>query len=189
MKYFVPCSCGYNLPVGIHQAGTETTCTCGYVVQVPPLSILREMAGQGAYEAGIIDTVERMIRDGDLPDGDSCAISGMPTEDIAELWVQCESTYSTESNRGGLLALIISMFMPLGRALISIESEGEVRGRDRGVTVLLRVRQESQRNLRNASQRKLKKLLRKVPVYAKLLKEYDGAEVMVKSPENPATGR
>ena len=42
-KYLVECSCGNKLPVEIGQAGGRITCTCGNLVDVPPLRKLRHL--------------------------------------------------------------------------------------------------------------------------------------------------
>ena len=57
------------MDVTVAQAGTEVNCQCGRVVSVPLLSKLRQLSGQEAYETGTIDTINRMIRTGELPWG------------------------------------------------------------------------------------------------------------------------
>jgi hypothetical protein len=42
-KYLVECSCGNKLPVELGQAGGRITCTCGNLVDVPPLRKLRHL--------------------------------------------------------------------------------------------------------------------------------------------------
>jgi hypothetical protein len=42
-KYLVECNCGNKLPVDIGQAGGRVTCTCGNLVDVPPLRQLRHL--------------------------------------------------------------------------------------------------------------------------------------------------
>jgi hypothetical protein len=42
-KYLLECSCGNKLPVEIGQAGGRITCTCGNLVDVPPLRKLRHL--------------------------------------------------------------------------------------------------------------------------------------------------
>jgi hypothetical protein len=42
-KYLVECRCGNQLPVDIGQAGGRVTCSCGNVVDVPPLRQLRHL--------------------------------------------------------------------------------------------------------------------------------------------------
>jgi hypothetical protein len=43
-KYLVECTCGKNVPVEIGQAGGRVTCSCGNLVDVPPLRQLRHLA-------------------------------------------------------------------------------------------------------------------------------------------------
>jgi len=45
-KYLVECSCGNKLPVEIGQAGGRITCTCGNLVDVPPLRKLRHLEAE-----------------------------------------------------------------------------------------------------------------------------------------------
>ncbi|QDU54443.1 hypothetical protein [Aeoliella mucimassa] len=42
-RYLVPCQCGAQIPVGVHQAGTEIRCQCGAELKAPPLRKLREL--------------------------------------------------------------------------------------------------------------------------------------------------
>ena len=42
-KYLVECTCGNKLPVEIGQAGGRIACTCGNLVDVPPLRKLRHL--------------------------------------------------------------------------------------------------------------------------------------------------
>jgi hypothetical protein len=42
-KYLLECSCGNKLPVEIGQAGGRVTCSCGNLVDVPPLRQLRHL--------------------------------------------------------------------------------------------------------------------------------------------------
>jgi hypothetical protein len=42
-KYLVECTCGNKLPVEIGQAGGRITCSCGNLVDVPPLRKLRHL--------------------------------------------------------------------------------------------------------------------------------------------------
>jgi hypothetical protein len=45
-KYLVECTCGNKLPVEIGQAGGRITCTCGNLVDVPPLRKLRHLQAE-----------------------------------------------------------------------------------------------------------------------------------------------
>ena len=184
MKYSFSCECGNDLEVTATQAGTEISCACGNDARVPLLSQLRKLAGQGAYEAGTIETIIRLTRDGELPHGDICVISGLPTSDCYELYVQCESKWMKGIGKGQYLLIILTMvLLPiwilwffLGKALAN--DERQELGRDRGVYAPIRVRQEFHEQLRQTrSQAKLRKALRTVPVYSSLLDEFPRAKI------------
>lgn len=185
MAYSISCDCGNIREVTATQAGTNVSCACGRSVSVPTLSKLRQLAGQGAYEAGTIDTIVRMVRDGELPSGDTCAISGLPTSDSYELYVQCESRWIKGPGTGQyLFALLMIVFLPfwiiwfVGNTLF--DKEHRELGRDRGVYTPLRIREEHHQQLRRMrSQAKLRKLLRAVPIYEQLLDEFPQAKVTV----------
>ena len=42
-KYLLECTCGNKLPVEMGQAGGQITCSCGNLVDVPPLRKLRQL--------------------------------------------------------------------------------------------------------------------------------------------------
>ncbi len=184
MTFSVSCDCGNRLEVSAAQAGTDVSCPCGGTVSVPSLSQLRESAGQGAYESGVIDTINRMIRDGELPHGDTCAVSGLPTSDTYRLYVQCESRWIRGPGKlrylFTILAILFSPFRIIGGLLGKslLDEERRELGRDRGVYTPLLVRKEYHEQLRRTrSQSKLRRLLRTVPIYADLLDEFPGARI------------
>lgn len=184
MTYSLPCECGRVLAVASHNAGADILCDCGRQVRVPLLSQLRRNAGHGAYESGTINTIQRMVHANELPAGSVCVISGIPTEDSYNLYVQCESKWMKGPGVGRYWFVALSiLFLPfwiiwvlVGSALLN-EERREL-GNDRSVRVPLRVHKAYHHKLRGASnQRWLKKLLRKVPIYAKLLEEFPAAKV------------
>jgi hypothetical protein len=184
MSFSVTCQCSKTLEITAAQAGTEISCPCGHKVSVPLLSQLRQLAGQGAYEAGTIDTINRMIREGELPYGDTCAISGYPTKDSYNLYVQCESGWINGRYKIRYLSAIFSiLLLPLGIIHLTLgkslfAKEYQHRGHERGIYIPLRVRKEYHHKLhRIRSQRKLRKLLCTVPIYANLFDEFPGARV------------
>jgi len=76
MTFNLDCTCGRSVSVSAGQAGTTVACECGQTVAVPSLGRLRELAGRGRYEAGTIDRIHGMLKNGQLPAGDRCAVSG-----------------------------------------------------------------------------------------------------------------
>jgi hypothetical protein len=169
--------------VAAHQAGTNLECRCGRTVPVPPLSKLRTLSGHGAYESGIIDTINRMVRDGELPYGELCAVSGFPTSDVCNLCVQCESKWIKRAGSDRyfmmFVGLVLAPFFLLPFLLrVARNEQTELHGRERRVYIPLRVRSDFHEQLRRTrNQRTLRAWLRSVPVYAELLDQYPQAKV------------
>jgi hypothetical protein len=181
MEYHVSCGCGKRIAVEAEQAGTTIRCDCGQDVPVPSLSKLRTTAGLGAYESGVIDTIRRMLDEGTLPWGETCAESGRPTQDVIQLVVQCERL---QTAKDGLRSWQLAVFLFGLWALLVMAGRGqqheEARGRDTFVTIPLRLQRESHRRLaRWGTQRTFRRLLKTVPVYARLLEEYPRAAIRV----------
>jgi hypothetical protein len=181
MEYHVPCRCGKRISVKTEEAGTTIRCECGQGVQVPSLSKLRTMSGVGAYESGAIDTIQRMLDEGALPWGETCAESGRPTKDLIHLVVQCERLHVPQ-DRYKLALLAVLIFGWVAALLAFGGKEREARGRDTSIRIPLRLGRDYHDKLaRWGSQRKLRRLLRTVPVYGRLLDEYPRATIRVDS--------
>ena len=188
MSYFTSCECGRTYPVSASQAGTELGCSCGRRISVPLLSELRRSAGQRAYETSTIDEIRRMLRDGELPAGDLCVLSSLPTREVYNLCVHCESKW-VKGRSAWPYVLIVAAFVVLtpfvwlvtalaGKDLL--DNEGREVGRDRSVITPLRVHPDYHDQMRRIrSQAKLRALLRTVPVYAKLLDEFPKAKISI----------
>jgi hypothetical protein len=175
MQYHVGCRCGQQLAVTADQAGTTVRCECGESVTVPSLSKLRAAAGIGSYESGTIDTIRRMLAEGTLPWGETCAVTGRPTRDVIRIEVQCEHLHSPEDPVR--FALLLGLCVgPWATLLLYGRGRDQPQGRDTVVTVPLLVCREYQIGLdRWWKKRGLRRLLRTVPVYARLLDEYSKA--------------
>lgn len=189
LPYRVTCACGGETPVSASAAGGSATCRhCGKEIAVPSLSRLRQLTGKGAYEAGTADVIRRMISSGELPEGEFCQISGRPTEHVETVYVHCEKTWkrpvdSIHAYIPFLLMGIFSLPFYLIRACSTkFHTELEVLGRDVIVPAPVRLHEDCRRELKRASQRKLRRILRNVPIYAKLLEEYPHAKIIVKEP-------
>jgi hypothetical protein len=178
MEYSVTCLCQKAIPVTAAQAGTEVACSCGRTIKVPRLSELRLTTGRDAYEAGVVSAIQRLIRTGELPYGDTCALSGWPTNDVYELLVECERPWAKQVGKSLPLPweVLLGLFSPI--SIWRREVRTEIHGRQTVIRVPLRVRQEHHAWLsRMRSQRKLRRLLGTVPIYAQLLHEYPDAYI------------
>ncbi len=175
----VDCECGAVIPVDASQAGATVSCRCGRIVQVPRLSQLRTRAGLAAHETNIRDSILRMIDDQLLPWGQCCAVTGMPTQDVMWLDIQCETTHAKGGRVRPLLAMC-SFFVPGGLLAVALRSRqpAEIHGRDIIIRVPLLVQQDQQAALRRSTQRRLKAVLSQVPVYIELFREHPNAKVL-----------
>jgi hypothetical protein len=127
-----------------------------------------------------------MIREGALSWGNCCAATGMPTDDVMLFDVQCEHSYQKGGglNKAGFALLVFSLFACLPVAIFLwlfawdfLTTPVHKVGRDTTLTVPLRVRKESQEEVTQISQSRLKKLFCTVPIYEQLLTEYPGASI------------
>ena len=180
MAISLACSCGQAVLVELSQAGGETACQCGQTIRIPSLSKLRELSGKGAYEAGIIDTIHRMVASGELPAGDRCVVASEPSDDVFELYGEAEqvSQIGTSVAQAALVAVLCSPVLAIAMALKPIRDVG----RSTIVLTPLRVCAKHQPRVLRASQRALKRWLRTVPVYAQLLNDYPRARILFEAP-------
>jgi hypothetical protein len=185
MDYFVQCECGKRLPVTASMAGGTVRCECDRSVAVPLLSKLRQAAGQRPFESGTIDTIRRMIAEGSLPPSRQCALTGRPTDDVAQVQVECERVWKRgPKTKAGwtffALAFLIGIFWFVWLWLWwdLLNRKPEELGRDTVVWIPLRVCADQQHRLRRMGQWRLRRLLRQVPIYAQLLNEYPGTLIL-----------
>jgi hypothetical protein len=177
MDTMLPCQCGRQVKVNSASAGMEIPCECGARMRVPRLSEFRQMAGLGAYESGTIDNIRRMIAERALPWGESCAFSDQLTRDTLDLSVHCERVHG--ENDGMRLRIVVGLlFGPLWM-MTARQGTREAVGRETAVWTPLRVAQEHQKKVTRASQKTLRRLLRTVPIYAKLLDQYPHSTIRV----------
>jgi hypothetical protein len=178
MEYSVTCSCSNVIPVAAAQAGAEVVCRCGQVVNVPRLSQLRAATGRDAYKATVIEAIQRLTRNGELPYGDICALCQMPTNDMYELYVECDRPWQRAPAAVPWWLLWFPLALKIWLMSKFVPQQTETLGRDTGVRILLRIcKQDHGRLHRIRDQRKLRNLLRAVPIYQQLLEEYPRAHI------------
>lgn len=181
MGFALNCTCGRSFEVQAGQAGSTLRCQCGAEVQVPSVSKLREMAGKAAYEVGVIDRINGMIDRGELPAGGVCAVSGNSTGDVLTIYVHAEKFQRAEDKNMLLLMPVAWLMLLYPSFAFGRRYRPEGSGRDTWVRTPLFVDSKYQQKFRRASQKKLKRWLRSVPVYSKLLDEYPQSTVEFES--------
>lgn len=182
-NYDVDCDCGRTISVTAAAAGTSVTCRCGRAVSVPRLSEMRESAGAGAFESGVVDRIRRLVRERDINLSPCCLISDRPTSHRAWLQLECERRWVRDPRKGEFIPhLIMSILVPfwsLRRLIWSPDSDPQEFGHDIVVDLPLPIDPEFKHQLTKFSQRKLKELIRTVPEYVELLNEYPKARVLI----------
>jgi len=181
MDYSVTCGCGKTLAVAATQAGASVRCACGQTVDVPLLSALRRSAGEAPVPLSTVETIQAMIRRGGLPSGDICPFSLRPANATVWLDVRCESRWvrgGEPLDRGILLVWVVVLGW-IGALIGSWRSEPrEEFGRDTFLDIPLRISSDAVSKVaRIRSQRIWRRLLRSVPVYARLLDEFPGTKI------------
>lgn len=177
MEFVLRCSCGRPVRVTAAQAGSELRCDCGNVTLVPMLSELRRGAGQPAYGVDIAETLRNMHADGLLPLETRCVQCQMQTEGILKCSVECERTFS----RGGgfWVTVIVGLVLSCGDIRDDYRNR-EVHGRELVVQTPLRLCDNCRHALgKKPRKRRVVELLRMVPMYDQLLREYPNADIMV----------
>jgi hypothetical protein len=192
----IDCSCGSKVPATRAQAGSTITCACGGEVRVPSLSQLRERSGSAPYESSVADTIQGMVERGELPAGDVCALSGVPSQDVLHIWIVVPKAF--EQREGWLGVLLWSLWAPLFSGAVAsalaglfprlfsktvpIDKPIHEHHSARTVFAPLRVASRHHSSVGRMSQRRLISLLRTVPVYARLLEENPIVQVSVRHP-------
>jgi hypothetical protein len=137
------------------------------------------MTGKAAYESSPADTIRRMVEVGELPAGRTCAVSGKPTDDVLEFEVLVPRSFRNDGDRAQraldfwLKGSIIGYFVKSIRPP-KIDETDAVR-----VRAPMHVSAIQHVKVRRMSQRRLKKLLCTVPVFAELLQDNPLAQVSV----------
>jgi hypothetical protein len=185
-RYSLDCSCGRRTDVEPSQAGTKLTCECGAEVAVPSLSKLRASTGADPYEVSTADTIRRMIAEGELPAGDVCELSGKPTDDVLELFVLVTREFIKREQKWGwlLLAFLVS---PLFYLVYGLQgAHGKLipaAGSETAIPTPVRLSSRYHNRFRKASQWRLRRLLRHVPIYAALLKDHPEGRIVTHLPD------
>ena len=184
MNLTVQCDCGKRLPVAATSAGSEVTCSCSRQVTVPTLSELRRSAGLNPIPLNTVETIQRLVLNGELPNEKTCPISGRIEVTTVLFRIDCESKWVKGREPMSIHWIVVYVLFLgwLGALLAAIRNDTprEELGRDVSVDVPMRISSDSLTNvLKLTSQRKLKRILKHNPIYAKLLSEYPAAFVSV----------
>jgi hypothetical protein len=190
--YQVACSCGAEIGVTAGQAGETAVCRCGKWVAIPNLSDLRRSAGEAAYGEDVVGAVRHALAAGGALPAGRCVSCGTATESRLDVVAECETPFAHKpSGLRHVLALFwIQMWAVLEIAGRNRKGDApEVYGRE--VVVQLRLSlcgdcRSHQPGL--LKPRRVKHLLRLVPLYRGLLDKYPRARLTIGSFVEPRHG-
>lgn len=178
------CECGAKMRARFQDAGGQLNCDCGQSLSVPPLSKLRQLAGQDAYTTNAVEAIQKQLNQGQIPAGLDCLICNAVNCQQHDFIAVCESTYTKGTDSAAandIPSLMSKLFLIFAapRLLVfwllkrSDEIEVEQFGRDTSVEVALPVCDSCVSSGHNPkSVKTAKKLMRQVALYDRLLEEY-----------------
>jgi hypothetical protein len=147
MDFRIDCPCGGHMTVTEGSAGATLTCACGRPVSVPSLPALRVAAGRTAEVLGPEQIVGRLLAAGKLPGTKDCIGCGFDTDQILDVFTECETQYRTSSEMPLWLCVILSVISLPFALLFSRGGETEWHGRDTSFLLPVPVCEQCQRPL------------------------------------------
>ena len=183
MDFEIACKCGKRRSVAGMMAGTCVRCECGVEIQVPPLSELRRQAGVEPYVTSALDQIQQLLDADDLPAGSDCLLCHAPTHETVYCEAVCERSWKHREyfceEPGGFTEIMLFFFPVVLLCLIRAET-AETMGRDIVVPMPFRLRPACQRTSGVPRRsRRLKELLRAVPVYQEVLRDYPRTKIRI----------
>jgi hypothetical protein len=181
MEYQLACACGKRIEVAATQAGTKVTCTCGNVVAVPRLSVLRRQNASAESSASPELVINQRYSYGRRPvGGNICLECKEPTD--GRLWciIECEKAW-VRGDVPWYTWILNGILLSFGWAAVcQFRTQPEVIGEDRSYRVILALCSACQVELQDAQA--FKEVLQGVPDFARLFERYPAAEVRAGAP-------
>jgi len=177
MQLQVPCECGQYVPVTEGEAGGRTTCRCGRTVVILSLRELRRLAGVPGAGLSPELAIKRLLQAEKLPEEEECVLCGEPTPACALCLVEYEPAVVIDDHPPvlaliGLVRLVGLLRGFLARSTLRETSEW---GEDSSLNIPMRICDPCRPTLTDA--KSVKRALRSVPLYRRLLDKYPRAIV------------
>jgi hypothetical protein len=177
MQYRLTCACGGNVTVDESAAGTTVACSCGRAIEVPSWRELNARSGRPAPALNPELVIETLLSAGKVPFEGICARCGAETDQQIQVVADCERP---QVKGGGLslLPLILSaLFLPVA---IFYRKKTVVHGREKVYWLPLPVCQQCREHIQDEAA--LRRAMRKVEVYGRLLDKFPKAKIKLVNP-------
>jgi hypothetical protein len=188
MDFRIDCACGRSLTVTEGSAGAILTCDCGQPIRIPRLKDLRLQAGLAAYDPSPELVIEQYLARQDVPSHGACVRCAEETDQLVRVVTTCERQWV--KGAPGIGSWLIVLFLMLVSPLAGLwwgfwrldpdQSGGEPRGSDKIYRLPLFVCRSCRPAVRGSSA--IKKYLREIPTYRKLLEKFPDAQVSIEKP-------
>jgi hypothetical protein len=146
---------------------------------VPPLSQLRQQAGQEAYATNAVEAINKMLNEASNPAGANCLICQKLTRQQADWTVVCERPWHKQPKAAWANAVLTALGavanLGIWRMSENSQSEPVAHGREVIVKTPFPLCERCALEVNHAD---ILSQFRKVPAYERLLKEYPDAQVL-----------
>jgi hypothetical protein len=183
MEVRIDCPCGEHVIVTDASAGATLTCSCGRPISVPSTPALRVAAGLSPYDYSPEQVLEYLLSAGRLPGTNVCIHCGFETDQVLDVYTECETQIRTNAGTPLWFMLVTGFFLPITFLLHLFRSEaGDVQwfGRDTKFLLPIPVCEHCQGLLRR--RKLLKKCMQQIPEYRRLLEKFPQARVKLRKP-------
>jgi hypothetical protein len=188
MEFRIDCPCGEHVVVTEASAGATLRCDCGRPISVPSTPALRVAAGLPRYDYSPEQVIESLLAAGRLPGTKVCIHCGFETDQVLEVYTECETQYRTSTGTPAWLRVVTLVLLPFGvffhlfHLLFSSEREVQWHGRDTKFLLPIAACEHCQRLLRRPTL--LRKCMHKIPEYGRLLEKFPRARVKLQRARN-----
>jgi hypothetical protein len=189
MDYQIACACGRNVDITEGAAGANLPCLCGRTITVPTLEELRIAAGQPPHQPSPELVIEHLLAEGRLPGSQVCTACDANTDETVLVMVECERSWTSHASELNWRTLILWLFLPMllilpvwifhhalqGQREHLETGEETEHGTNKFYRLPLPLCYHCKHGLRG--RRGLKKCLRRIPDYDRLLEKFPDAAV------------
>jgi hypothetical protein len=180
MEIRIDCPCGERVTVTEASAGATLKCDCGRPISVPSTPALRVAAGLPPYDYSPEQVLGQMLSAGRLPGTNVCTHCGFETDQVLEVYTECETLYRTNTGMPVWFTLITTLIhFPFGLLFRGTDGEVQCFGRDTKFLLPIPACEQCQGLLRR--RKLLKQCMEQIPEYRRLFEKFPAARLKLRA--------